>query len=721
MHGPGPLRRDISSGLFAGYPLGMLACPNCGEENPDRARFCQACGSALEPAGLPVEERKVVSVLFVDLVGFTARAERLDPEDVRNILTPYYDRLRSEMERFGGTVEKFVGDAVVAVFGAPIAHGDDAERAVRAALAARDALEELNAAEPELNLQARLAVNTGEAIVTIGARPGRGEAMVAGDVVNTASRLQSAAPVNGILVGGETYASTRAVIDYQPAAAVVAKGKSAPLRAWIALGPLGPVGERSFVPVPMVGRGAELAVLRGIWERVVEERRPHLITVFGPTGIGKSRLAHELVQRAAATGGRVLRGRSLPYGESGPYGAFAQQVKQVVGIFDNDPLPTARERLEQSVRDLAGEDGAEEASSHLAMLIGLPVEGEVSDRETLFFAARVLLEGLARNGPVVLMFEDIHWADPSLLDLIEFLASRARDVPLLLLTLARPELLSRRNAWAGGLPAYTALPLEQLPERDSVELTSRLLVHHGLERNPDRAATLAGTAEGNPLFIEELAAFLAERARDEQGRVPTSIREILSARLDALPPAERATVMDAAVVGKVFWRGVLARLQPAREGQLPALLGSLEQRDLIRREAVSRIKGEQQFSFKHQLIRDVAYQTLPRPERRTRHAVVARFLEEATPDLGDAAGALAHHWHEAGEDRRALDYLLAAADQAGRGWAKERAIELYQQAFALAPEDDEELRRHILRKQAVAMASLLHAVDTKRQRAREKS
>jgi predicted ATPase len=230
--------------------------------------------------------------------------------------------------------------------------------------------------------------------------------------------------------------------------------------------------------------------------------------------------------------------------------------------------------------------------------------------------------------------------------------------------------------------------------------------------------TLAGTAEGNPLFIEELAAFLAERARAEDGRVPTSIREILSARLDALPPAERSAVMDAAVVGKVFWRGVLARLQPAREGELGALLGSLEQRDLIRRETVSRIKGEQQFSFKHLLIRDVAYQTLPRTERRSRHAVVAQFLEEATPELGDAATALAHHWHEAGEDRRAVEYLLAAAEQAGRGWAKERAIELYQQAFALVPEQDEELRRQVLHRQVVAMAALWHVTDARLLRAR---
>jgi class 3 adenylate cyclase len=696
----------------------VLACPKCGEENSDRARFCQACGAQLAPARLPAEERKVVSVLFVDLVGFTARAERLDPEDVRSILTPYYERLRGEIERFGGTVEKFVGDAVMGIFGAPVAHGDDAERAVRAALAARDALEQMNAEDPSLDLQGRLAVNTGEAIVAVGARPSHGEAMVAGDVVNTAARLQAAAPVNAVLVGEETYAATRAVIEYRQVEPVGAKGKAAPVPAWLAIGAFAPVGERSFAPVPMVGRGAELAVLRGIWERVVEERRPHLVTLFGPTGIGKSRLAHELTQRVVATGGRVLRGRSLPYGESSPYGAFAQQMKQVAGIFDNDLLPLALERLGRAVREFAGQANPEDVTAHLGMLVGLRTEGSVSDRETLFFSARVLLEGLATAQPVVLVFEDIHWADPSLLDLIEFLAARVRDVPLLVLTMARPELLSRRQAWAGGLPAVTALPLEPLPQGDAVELTERLLAHHGLGDGIDRAPSLAATAEGNPLFIEELAASLVERVAGDHGKVPTSMREILSARIDALPPAERSVVLDAAVAGRVFWRGVLARLEPEREEQLSALLGSLEHRDLIRRETVSRIQGEQQFSFKHLLIRDVAYQTLPRPERRQRHAIVATFLEEATPELGDAAAALAHHWREAGEAERAVAYLVAAAEQAGRGWAKDRAIELYQEAFTLVSEDDEELRRDILLRQAVAMAALWHVPDAQRLRSR---
>jgi class 3 adenylate cyclase len=696
----------------------VLLCPNCGEENSDRARFCQACGTPLVPERAPVEERKVVSVLFVDLVGFTARSELLDPEDVRSILARYYERLRVEIERFGGTVEKFVGDAVMGVFGAPVAHGDDAERAVRAALAAKAALADMNAADPSLDLAARIAVNTGEAIVAVGARAALGEAMVAGDVVNTASRLQSAAPTNGVLVGEETYAATRGVIEYQPVDPVEAKGKRAPVAAWLALRAMAPAGERSFAPGPLVGRGAELAVLRGMWERVADERRLHLVTVFGPTGIGKSRLAFELGGRAAASGGRVLRGRSLPYGESGPYGAFAQQVKQLAGIFDNDPLTVAHDRLGELVRAHAPQDGGEETAAHLGMLLGLRTEGSVSDRETLFFSARVLLESLAAKQPTLVVFEDLHWADPSLLDLVEFLSGRIRDVPLMILTLTRPELLSKRPTWAGGLPAYSALHLEPLAARDALELTARLLDQHGLAVPQTQASSLAETAEGNPLFIEELAASFVEHVSAGPGAMPTTIREILSARIDALPAAERSVILDAAVAGKVFWRGVLARLQPDREQELGQVLGSLEQRDLIRREAVSRIQGEQQFVFKHVLIRDVAYQTLPRPERRHRHATVARFLEEATPDLGDAAGALAHHWREAGESARAVRYLLSAGEQAGRGWAKQEAVDLYQQALDLVPEDAPDLRREVLRHLAVASMQVWHAFDARRLQAR---
>jgi class 3 adenylate cyclase len=679
-------------------------CANCGQENPDIAQFCLRCGSPLAEPARGEEERRVVSVLFVDLVGFTAHAETLDPEDVRAILTPYYERVRSEIERFGGSVEKFVGDAVMGVFGAPTAYGDDPERAVRAAMAVRDW------AEDEDGLQVRVAVNTGEAIVALDARPSHGEAMIAGDVVNTAARLQTAAPVGSVLVGEDTYASTRSVIDYRPAPPVAAKGKSAPVRVWIALRPVSTAGERPLSRVPMVGRDRELAVLTGTWDRVAGEGRPHFVTVFGPTGIGKSRLALEFAQHVASTGGRVLRGRSTPYGASTPYSAFAQHVKQIATVFDSDDLAEATEKLRSAVADLVGPADAEQHARHLSMLVGLGANGDVGDRETLFFSARVLVETMAAREPTMLLFEDIHWADASLLDLLETLAARVRDVPLLLLALARPEVLSERPGWGGGLPAYTALPLDRLTDDAGRELAERLLTE---SEGNGKAAAVAQTAEGNPLFIEELSASLAEHATAEADRLPTSIRAIVAARLDALPAEERGVLLDAAVVGRVFWRGALARIAP-REN-LSALLGSLEQRDLVRREAVSRIQGDQQFGFKHGLIRDVAYQILPRAARRERHAAVAGFLEETTRAVGQSEEALAHHWREAGYADRAVDYLVAAGDQAGRGWAKQRAVTLYREALELLSDEDPR-RRDVMRKLAVALQALYHLPDAQQLR-----
>ena len=686
----------------------MTICPSCGQENPPIAKFCLACAEPLPDRshGLP-EERKVVTVLFADLVGFTGRAEKLDPEDVRAILTPYFARVRTEIEKFGGTVEKFIGDAVMAVFGAPVAHGDDPERAVRAALAMCAAVDELNRNDAELELRVRIAVNTGEALVSLAASAAQGEGVVAGDVVNTASRLQEAAPVNGILVGEETYRATRSVIRYDEAEPVVAKGKQDPVRVWRARSARADPGERAAGRVPMLGRVSELAVLGGIWERVVAERRPQLVTLFGPAGIGKTRLAAEFAQLADAGGARVIKGRSLPYGEVIPYAAFATQVKQVARIFDTDEVQAASEKLDQAVGELL--DGeAEEASSHIAMLIGLGREDGVGNRQTLFYSARRLVEALAQDRPTVLVFEDIHWADDGMLDLLEVLASRIRDVPLLLLALARPELLERRPAWGGGLPGYTALPIEALNDEDAKELAAQVLLQLA---KPGKASDEIGLiGEGNPLFIEELAASVAEHATTTASELPTTIRAIVSARIDALPPGERTVLLDAAVVGKVFWSGALERMS---SGELPLseLLDSLEGRDLIRREPVSRLRGEQQFSFKHDLIRDNAYATLPRPQRRKRHAQVAAFLEETTPEIRAAASALAHHWREAGENPRAAEFFVVAGDQAGRGWARHEAAAFYQEALALLPEDQSAQRREILQRRAVALASVFHATE----------
>ena len=660
----------------------------------------------------PQEERRFISVLFVDPVGFTARAERLDPEDVRAVLTPYHETVRKEIESFGGVVEKFVGDAVMSVFGAPTAYGDDAERAVRAALAVRDSVSALNETDARLDLQLRIAVNTGEALVSLGARPSLGESMVAGDVVNTASRLQSAAPVNGIIVGEETYASTRDAICYEPTPPVEAKGKAAVVPAWIATEALVPAGERKISGAALVGRGRELGVLQGIWERVADERTPTLVTIVGNPGVGKTRLGIEFSRVVGELGGRSVRGRSLPYRDSSAYGAFAAQVKQFCGIFESDPIDIALEKLRAEVTTLLGPSESDGVAGHLAILLGLDREGSVADRETLFFSVRVFIEAVARNRPTMLIFEDVHWADRSLLDLVELLAARLRDLPILLLALARPELLDARPGWGGGLPAYTALPLDQLKESEARELAAQLLASAAEDGRAEQAALLAETAEGNPLFIEQLAATLAETSAGKDSPLPTTIRGIVAARLDALPAAERAILLDAAVGGKVFWRGALERMTDEPEG-LSELLGALEGRDLIRRQTVSSIEGDQQFVFKHVLIRDVAYDLLPRARRRERHAQVAEFLQEATSETGEAAAALARHWRDAGEAERAIEHLIAAAEEAERGWAKDRAVAFYREALELLPGDDAERRNAVKRRLAIAHTAAYHAVDAR--------
>ena len=681
-------------------------CPHCGQANAAEARFCNACGRQLATAGAR-EERKIVTVLFVDLVGFTARADHLDPEDVRAILTPYYARLRTEIESFGGTVEKFIGDAVVGVFGAPVAHGDDPERAVRAALSVRAAIAEMNAGDERLDLQVRLAVNTGEAIVSLGARPELGEGMVAGDVINTASRLQSSAPTDGILVGELTYRATHSLVEYHEVGPMTVKGKDIPVRGWLALSMHAGPGERATANVPLVGRVRETAILRRLFDGVVDEQRPHLVTVFGEAGVGKTRLAAEFTDEREAAGFRVLRGRSLPYGEKTMHGPFTQHVKQFAGIFASDDVEAARDKLHAAVALLGIGDGADELVAHLALFIGLGRDDEVADRQVLFFATRQFVEAVARDRPTVFVFEDLHWADAGTFDLLEVLASRIRHSPVMLLALARPDVLLSHPGWGGGLPSYSALSLEALGPDDLRELAALLLRS---DPSSSTARRVAEKAEGNPLFIEELAASVAEVSAAATQNLPTTIRELVSARIDALPPDERRVLLAAAAVGKTFWRGALQRLESGWGG-LSESLDALESHDLVRRESSSWIEGDEQFTFKHVLIREVAYATLPRATRKERHAAVAEFLEAATGGAAATATALAVHWREAGEPERALGYLLMAADQAGRGWAKAEAAALYREALELIPEDDVDQRRDISRRRTLALVAASHIVD----------
>ena len=683
----------------------MAQCRSCGQDNPEIARFCLACGASLEEESPHREERRIVSVVFVDLVGFTSRSEQLDPEDVRAILTPYHGTVRDELESFGGVVEKFVGDAVMAVFGAPTAHGDDPERAVRAALAVRDAVTALNEEQPGLELRIRGAVNTGEAVVTLSARPALGEAMVAGDVVNTAARLQQHAPVGEIVVGEETYRATRDAIGYEPVEAVAAKGKAVPVAAWRALAPATASGERHLSTTPFVGRGREVGLLEATWERVELERRPHLITVLGPPGVGKSRLTAEFTQGISARGGCVVTGRCLPYRERSAYGAFAMQVKELAGIYDSDDVDVAVEKLRDSVVRLVGSEQADVVAGHLAILLGLETEATVPNRDSLFRSVRVFIEAVARDDATLLVFEDIHWADSALLDLIELLAAHLHDLPVLLLTLARPELLDTRPSWGGGLLAYNALPLEPLAGAEAAQLALHLL---GADT---KATRVAEAAEGNPLFIEQLAAVLSERGEEENG-LPTTIRGLVAARLDALPGDERDLILDASIVGRIFWRGALERLA-RNPGSLDGTLASLERRDLIRRDARSRLEEDEQWSFKHVLIRDVAYSLQARARRREGHRHIAEFIEESTPEVGEAGAALARHWRGAGELEHAVQHFVAAAEEAERGWAKQYAVTLYKEALDMTPAEDLERVRFLRKRLAVAQQAYLHVDDVR--------
>jgi class 3 adenylate cyclase len=687
-------------------------CASCGQENPAIARFCLACGRPLADGGAaPREERRLVSVLFVDIVGFTSLAERLDPEDVQALLRPYYDAVRGEIESFGGVVEKFIGDAVVGVFGAPVAYGDDADRAVRAALTVRDTIEAMDDADPRLDLKVRIAVNTGEALVIVNARPALGEAMVTGDVVNTAARLQTAAPVGGVLVGKETYKATKDAILYAPTAAVEAKGKEQPVAAWVALQEARSPGDRP-ARGPLVGRRHELDVLRGTWERLAAERRPHLVTIIGPAGVGKTRLAGEFAAMVKGRGGRTVRGRALPYRESTAYSALAFQLKQLCGIFETDSVGAALKKLDDSVSTLLQPTEAQEVTRHLGIILGLDPSTTIADRDSLFFSIRSFIEAVAADQPTMLVFEDIHWGDAALLDLVELLAARLRDVPVLVLALARPELFDLRPGWGGGLLAHTALPLVPLDAGEATGLAAHRLADGGATESLERAADLAAIADGNPLFIEQLAAALAESG-DPAAPLPTTVRGIIAARLDALPPRERAILLDAAVAGRVFWRGALERMGDAAPDGLTDALAELQRRELISRQTISALEGHQQYSFNHVLVRDVAYELLPRAARRERHREAALFLEEVSGEFGEAGAALARHWRDAGSPARAIDYFLAAAEVAEHGWAKERAAALYREALQLVPEAEEDRRRELIRRLALAETASFHVLDAR--------
>jgi class 3 adenylate cyclase/tetratricopeptide (TPR) repeat protein len=589
----------------------------------------------LVPAATPVrEERKVVTIVFTDLVGSTALAEGRDPEDVRATLSSYYAQLRAELERHGGTVEKFIGDAVMAVFGAPVAHEDDAERAVRAAFAIRDSIGD--------ELQIRTAVNTGEALVALGAKPGEGDAMVAGDVVNTAARLQGAAPVNGILVGEGTYRATRHAIDYRHAPAVEAKGKSEPVKVWEAVGARSRFGSdvEEKLRTPLIGRERERDLLADALTRARTEESAQLVTLVGVPGIGKSRLVAELFQITDADEEIISwrQGRSLPYGERVSFWALSEIVKAHAGILESDDATAAEEKLGAMVETLADDEAERDwLVRHTRPLVGLD-GAERTEREEAFAAWRRLLEAAAEQRPLVLVFEDLHWADDGLLDFVDHLADWATTVPLLIVGTARPELLDRRPGWGGGKRNAFTLSIGALSDEETAVLLQRLLDRAVLDADAQQA--VLQRAEGNPLYAEEYARMLADHEGGELA-LPETVQGLIAARIDGLAPEEKSLLQDASVIGKVFWPGAL----PGADAET---LHSLERKEFTRRDRRSSIAGETQYAFLHALVRDVAYGQIPRGERAQKHRRAAEWLASIAGDRADDhAEMLAYHYREA--------------------------------------------------------------------------
>jgi class 3 adenylate cyclase/tetratricopeptide (TPR) repeat protein len=595
------------------------------------------------------KERKIVTVLFADLVGFTARAEQLDPEDVEAILRPYHERLRAELERFGGTVEKFIGDAVMALFGAPVAHEDDPERAVRAALAIRDWARE------EESVQVRIAVNTGEALINLGARPDAGEGMAAGDVVNTTARLQAAAPVNGVLVGETTYRATKHVIDFDEAESVDAKGKAEPIPVWEVLQARSRLGVDLLrhVRSPLVGRGRELALLRDTLVRVREERSPQLVTLVGVPGIGKSRLVYELMEVVKHDGVLTYwrQGRSLPYGEGVTYWALSEMVKAQAGILETDSAAEVQRKLRAAVDGLVLDaKDADWIVSQLQPLAGLGAEAEIAgDRKGEAFAAwRRFLEVMAERRPLVLVFEDVHWADDGLLDFVDHLVEWAGGVPILVVCTARPELLERRPGWGGGKLNATTLSISALSDVETAGLLDELLDEPLLEAKTKQ--TLLARAGGNPLYAEQYVQMLGERGREEELALPESVQGIIAARIDLLSPDEKSLLQDAAVLGKVFWLGGLLDERPRWEAEQH--LHALERKGFVEQARRSSVADEAEYAFRHVLLRDVSYGQIPRAERALKHCRVAEWMESlGRPE--DHAEMLAHHYLAALEFARA--------------------------------------------------------------------
>jgi class 3 adenylate cyclase/tetratricopeptide (TPR) repeat protein len=654
----------------------MGTCASCGENSPALARFCQGCGAPVPVRGGGLtEERKVVTVLFCDLVGSTARADGADPEDVQATLGPYHARLRTELERYGGTVEKFIGDAVMAVFGTPLAHEDDAERAVRAGLRILAAISELNEARPGLDLEVRIGVATGEGLVRLGTRPELGQSVVVGDMVNAAARLQTAAPPGGVVVSELTHRLTADDFDYQDLAPVKVKGKAEPLAIWQATGTRARIAAEALVApaTPFVGRTDELAALRSAFGRTVRERAVQLVTITGEPGVGKSRLVRELFAVVDDAPELISwrQGHCLPYGDGVTFWALGEIIKAEAGILESDDEAAAQAKLTTAVEAVTTEDQAW-LITRLGPLVGLTgtTDATAPAQEESFTAWRRFLEAAAADSPLVVVVEDAHWADPALLGFLEHLVDWSEGVALLVVVAARPELYAHAPAWGGGKRNATTLALRPLADAETAQLLAALLDAAVLPAEVQ--AALLERAGGNPLYAEQFVRLITEQGLlTRRGRVvqisrtddlplPDAVTALIAARLDTLPAGHKQLLADAAVLGRVFWSGGLQALCERDEAEVRVALRDLARAELIRRVPKSTVTGQDEYAFWHTLVRDVAYGSLPRKARAARHLAAARWLEQLAGDrVADYAELLAHHY------LTALDRTRDSGDDAG--------------------------------------------------------
>ena len=706
-------------------------CPACGTKVDEAAAFCPTCGHQLNPEPETREQRKLVTILFADVIGSTALGEQLDPERLRAVLGAYFKAMAEVIGSWGGTVEKYVGDAIMAVFGVPAVREDDAERALHAALEMGTRLAELNAEfgrAHHITLEVRVGVNSGEVVAPTGPAPT--QRIVAGDAVNVAARLEQAAAPGTILVGERTYRAARLAFRFDPATVIEAKGKAEPIRARRLLDALPEVrrGVRGL-NAPMIGRDRELATLLGGLDEAIEAGRARLVVVYGSAGIGKSRLSAEFMETAPVRypGLRVLRGRSLAAGHGITYWALAEILRGACGVALDEPVEIAAGRLRDGVMavlsslELSAQEKDQTAAA-LAVSIGIPVAASPGGAtpptaEDLARAWPRFASAYVSNAPAIWLVEDLHWAGEAAIEMIEHIATRTTG-PLVLLATARPEFAESNPGFAAGGAVASSISLRPLSETQSAELVERLLTVAALP--PPLRAEILAKAEGNPFFVEEIIRRLIDeeilvregdtwRATEQAlaFAIPDSVYGLLAARVDALPAEERRVLQEAAVIGRTFWAAAVVHAIGADVGA--SLLG-LERRGLVTVRPTTSLTGQEEYAFKHALVRDVAYSSQPKARRARAHAEAGAWIERLASDRTDEfAELIAYHYETAvvGDDvdlawlddpagretmrLRAFRALLLAGVTARRRFAIDRAAELHERAQALATSDGERL------------------------------